>query len=114
MNPEIKAKWIEALRSGKYEQGQGKLNKNGKFCCLGVLCEVMNYGKLPSTYSGANSYKKENDTYESENHLTEGMRLELGIDSSQEHTLILMNDGKRRVENKKSFNEIADWVEKNL
>lgn len=33
--------WIKALRSGKYAQGQGKLNQNNKFCCLGVLCEVL-------------------------------------------------------------------------
>jgi hypothetical protein len=25
MNPEVKQKWIDALRSGKYEQGSGKL-----------------------------------------------------------------------------------------
>jgi hypothetical protein len=40
----LKRKWVEALRSGEYEQGQGKLRKveNGRtyHCCLGVLCEV--------------------------------------------------------------------------
>lgn len=40
MNPEIKRRWVEALRSGQYQQGLGALNKNGKFCCLGVLCEL--------------------------------------------------------------------------
>lgn len=40
MNPEIKRRWVEALRSGRYEQGYGKLSQNGKFCCLGVLCEI--------------------------------------------------------------------------
>lgn len=33
-------KWVSALRSGKYEQGQEYLNSQNKFCCLGVLCEV--------------------------------------------------------------------------
>jgi hypothetical protein len=35
-------KWVEALRSGKYEQGKNKLRSNdGKqFCCLGVLCQL--------------------------------------------------------------------------
>lgn len=40
MNPEIKAQWIAALRSGEYEQGIGALHCEGKFCCLGVLCDV--------------------------------------------------------------------------
>lgn len=33
-------KWIRALRSGKFKQGQGALCKDGKHCCLGVLCEI--------------------------------------------------------------------------
>ena len=34
-------KWINALRSGRYPQGQMALNTdNSAFCCLGVLCEV--------------------------------------------------------------------------
>lgn len=37
----IRTKWCEALRSGKYEQGTGYLRANDKFCCLGVLCDVI-------------------------------------------------------------------------
>lgn len=41
MNPEVKAKWVAALRSGKYDQGRGQLRSpDGYFCCLGVLCEL--------------------------------------------------------------------------
>ena len=51
MNPEIKSKWIAALRSGEYEQARGSLMRimhrnfeTGKigvgFCCLGVLCDL--------------------------------------------------------------------------
>jgi len=40
MNPEVKALWLDALRSGEYEQGVGILNESGRFCCLGVLCDV--------------------------------------------------------------------------
>lgn len=40
MNPEVKAKWLEALRSGEYKQGTGHLNRGRRYCCLGVLCEV--------------------------------------------------------------------------
>lgn len=41
MNPEVKAKWIAALRSGQYQQGAGRLRSGGnKFCCMGVLCDL--------------------------------------------------------------------------
>jgi len=40
MNQEIKAKWVAALKSGKYPQGAFKLNSRGSYCCLGVLCEI--------------------------------------------------------------------------
>lgn len=36
-----KALWLAALRSGDYVQGKYKLNRDGKFCCLGVLWDVV-------------------------------------------------------------------------
>lgn len=41
MNRAALTTWVQALRSGSYEQGRGRLaSQDGKFCCLGVLCEV--------------------------------------------------------------------------
>lgn len=40
MDPDIKARWVKALKSGEYEQGQGSLNEKDKYCCLGVLCDL--------------------------------------------------------------------------
>jgi hypothetical protein len=40
MNTEVKQKWIDALRSGKYEQGSEKLRSVTGYCCLGVLCDL--------------------------------------------------------------------------
>lgn len=40
MNPQVKQKWIDALRSGKYEQGSEKLRSVSGYCCLGVLCDL--------------------------------------------------------------------------
>lgn len=44
MKPEIKQKWIDALRSGKYNQCHGGLSRtsNGAllYCAIGVLVEV--------------------------------------------------------------------------
>lgn len=34
-------KWIQSLRSGKFKQGMNYLEKNGKYCCLGVACRVI-------------------------------------------------------------------------
>lgn len=42
MNAEWKAKWVAALRSGKYQQCRGKLHADLGFCCLGVLCDIYN------------------------------------------------------------------------
>ena len=40
MNSKIKEVWINALRSGKYEQGSEKLRRVTGYCCLGVLCDI--------------------------------------------------------------------------
>ena len=41
MNPEIKARWVAALRGGEYTQGKSSLrNKYDELCCLGVLCDL--------------------------------------------------------------------------
>ena len=40
MNPAVKAKWLEALRSEKYLQGVGCLKKGEEYCCLGVLADL--------------------------------------------------------------------------
>lgn len=52
MDAKLKAKWVEALRSGKYTQTSGFLNRQEPYqsndgyvklpgyCCLGVLCDI--------------------------------------------------------------------------
>lgn len=40
MDPQAKAEWIAALRSGDYAQGEGSLRYGGDYCCLGVLCDL--------------------------------------------------------------------------
>lgn len=42
MNPEVKKKWVNALRSGKYKQTNGMLHNSydNSYCCLGVLCDI--------------------------------------------------------------------------
>jgi hypothetical protein len=38
---------VEALRSGRYQQGRGQLLNDGLYCCLGVACEVAAENGLP-------------------------------------------------------------------
>jgi hypothetical protein len=70
VNPEIKAQWVAALRSGEYDQGSGVLLRvieGEKFhCCLGVLCDLAVKAGLEMrvhTYSG-DSHIVEFDGYE--------------------------------------------------
>lgn len=40
MKPEIKEKWLTALRSDEYKQARNQLKVGDSFCCLGVLCDI--------------------------------------------------------------------------
>lgn len=41
MKVKYKKKWLQALRSGEYEQTTGCLSDENGYCCLGVLCEIV-------------------------------------------------------------------------
>jgi hypothetical protein len=50
LDPEKKALWVAALRSGEYEQGDGALKSvadshDVTYCCLGVACEISGVGE---------------------------------------------------------------------
>ena len=47
MKPDIKERWVDALLSGDYTQGKGRLQRDGSFCCMGVLCDL--YSKETGT-----------------------------------------------------------------
>jgi hypothetical protein len=91
MDKELKAKWVAALRSGKYAQGQGDYfdPETGTYCCLGVL-DIVDLGDACTNL-----------------HLWGEAESKAG-ESSQLQELIRMNDTG------KSFSEIADWIEANL
>jgi|ERR1044072_4566124 hypothetical protein len=40
LDPDLKARWVTALRSGDYKQGMHYLKHNDEYCCLGVFCEI--------------------------------------------------------------------------
>lgn len=113
MNPEIKARWVAALRSGEYQQGTGGLrSEENEFCCLGVLCDLHDpRGWEESADEGGFFY----DGYESElppRHIKEWAHLNWNstfvvIDGSL-NTLYHHNDNGR------TFAEIADAIEEQL
>lgn len=47
LDPEFKAKWLEALKGGEYKKGENVLYNNIKdsYCCLGVACIVLGITK---------------------------------------------------------------------
>ena len=65
LKPDIKQRWVEALRSKKYKQGRERLlDEDDNYCCLGVLgdlavednvCSWEDYGYLDDG-SGESSY----------------------------------------------------------
>lgn len=65
MNTEVKAAWLDALRSGNYKQGKRRLRRDSQFCCLGVLCDlavqtgVISYTTHPSDENTIYYYGKE-------------------------------------------------------
>jgi hypothetical protein len=106
MNKELKAKWVEALRSGKYKQGKGMLrNEKGQFCCLGVLCDITNV-ELITLMNGLSEsvfYYNGNPSFLTTKHLQE-----ISLDGSQQNVLIDMNDQGI------CFDAIADYIETNF
>jgi hypothetical protein len=96
MDAQIKAKWLEALRSGKFKQGFGQLQKDDAYCCLGVLCVAasLKINRAGEAVLGGEGYSPFHKL--------------LG-DEAMTYRLYRMNDS-----DEKSFPEIADYIEANL
>ena len=129
MEVPVLKEWIKALRSGNYAQGKTRLHSEsgGKhtYCCLGVLCELAVKEKVippPDSlamevdgktitvyYYGDDNYVDAKNICilprKVRNWLTEGLRSGYFPTS----VLINMND---RTENPQSFEQIADYLEK--
>lgn len=103
MDQAIKAKWIAALRSGQYEQGQSFLRNGDKYCCLGVLCDIIDSSKW--TVDSFNYLSYDGRTQR----LTDEMLKIVGFDPETQCLLMHLNDTY-----KKSFNNIADYIEREL
>ncbi len=89
--------WVEALRSGKYQQTTGTLTDQEGYCCLGVACLVA--GKSDSDIESEGTLNRLNDV-----RAFYGLRGSDGdFDGS---SLVWLNDDAQ-----KSFAEIAAVIE---
>lgn len=116
MKEEIKHLWIDALTSGAYKQGTGRLKTiHGNYCCLGVLSDLY----IQETGKGSwNENCKFITTHGSteQSVLPAEVQQWAGIDSRNTRvtipgrttSLAVLNDSK------KSFGRIAEIIENNL
>jgi hypothetical protein len=108
MDAEWKEKWVEALRSGNYEQGEGTLKNISddgyEYCCLGVLCEIHPDVEFRGTVAAI--HKPTKDEYDI--FLPSMFRNALNISCDDEKELANLNDGGY------SFDTIAGWIEEYL
>jgi len=49
VNKKLLTKWCDALTSRKYKQTKGSLRDNDGYCCLGVLCDIVDNSKWDYT-----------------------------------------------------------------
>jgi hypothetical protein len=112
MDATLKAKWLEALRSGKYAQTSGQLRLGNCFCCLGVLCDIFNPKGWDtpknSSYSYEWFYGEGPDESREVGVLPHAFRISSGISSDLQDRLISLNDDGA------PFSEIAAYIEANL
>lgn len=50
MDKKLKARWVKALRSGKYRQCRSYLTDAGGYCCLGVLQKIVTRKNPPARW----------------------------------------------------------------
>jgi hypothetical protein len=106
MNPKVKARWLRALRSGKFKQCRGVLRQGDTFCCLGVLMELAKRSKVIQDYIHTHG------TLSSEVVVWAGLKNRDPL-ISPSGSATKYNDGIGD-ELPRSFEEIADLIEKNL
>jgi hypothetical protein len=124
MNPEVKAAWVAALRSGERQQDVGSLRTENGYCCLGVLCDLHAkatggyWNGPPSTFSGRYRYLNDSSTLPSivrdwadlpDGNPIIGEAVAAEDGQFHDYPAATFND-----EFGYTFNQIADLIEENL
>lgn len=108
MNPEIKAKWLEKLKSNEYKKGKWRLrNAANQYCCLGVLIDVMDPDKWVAT-PGCNW------AYSKEDHSNEGYELPLELCLKASLPVNNMGELAHLNDNNETFAEVVKYIEDKL
>lgn len=100
--PELKTKWLNDLRSGKYKQGSETLRHKDYFCCLGVFADGMNGMMWVEEPSGHYKY------FVNGFHYSSGLPTTI-LPIEVQSELMFMND-----ELNYSFDQIADVIESSI
>ncbi len=122
LKPEFKVRWVEALRSGKYDQGRTCLkSKYGAYCCIGVAAEISGCD-LEAYHNpehlAALDYSSDlngivtrmgGDSYPPSSISNEWLLEPVQYNQDPLPVLAFMNDHEG-----KDFNHIAKWIEENL
>lgn len=104
MTPELKTRWLAALRSGEYTQGRSTLRKfvpagsphTFAHCCLGVLACVAGVPVMEDSVSGrmyitgASGQSQSTGPYSAV--IPADIRDKLGLTDTQQDCLITLND----------------------
>ena len=116
MDPRVKKLWVDALRSGEYNQALGSLMVCGihfnSYCCLGVLCDL---------HAKEFGNKWENSLYLGEGcGLPDEVALWAGISPYKNDVPVMQEDelyisaATLNDSRNKTFDQIADLIEENL
>ena len=109
MDQELKQRWLEALRSGEYLQGTDRLRNGNTFCCLGVLCDIVDpNGWASPNEMGDRMYVNTEDLTNCEFEVPKTLADKIKLKNEHQVYLSNIND------HGSSFEEIADWIEGNL
>ena len=119
MKSEIKKQWVEALRSGRYWQGNTLLRHRRHFCCLGVLCDLAVKARLDVTVEKhGDEFLYDGEVFELPMSVSQWAGLDdqspdigaFDLDSGQYKTTSLA----RINDNGATFKQIADLIEEQL
>lgn len=121
MDPELKERWLEALRSGDFAQGYSRLKYtpfggSSSYCCLGVLSELCGIPQETDNWDGEARFVFPGSMGHSFIEMPPSEWLESkGISREQSKMLADMNDGSGTFDGEQqSFDLIADWIGDNL
>lgn len=121
MDATIKERWLTALRSGDYKQGEGVLRNHdydpvtgkpipGKevYCCLGVLCDIV----WPESWHKAEAANYDHPMWDHDEGIempSDDLLAKVGLSEETAQRLANFNDKDHW-----TFAQIADWIADNL